>query len=628
MTAALFSIRCTTCQRSLKVRSAAAVGQILACPKCGSMVHVTPPADWSASSESSATVSSAVGGAPATVIAARLDEAATPDQPALADARHDEQPPRIPPWMSPTEAALRKWTLLAGLPVAGAIVIWVAVSVFFSSGDEPATLRPDAEIAAGAKTDDQNRVDENPPTKKPSATPPIGPDVTVPAAVAADVEADVDDGLDDRKTPPPLTASDEDPLPSPPEPAGTTPVQPPLVAGDEAPQEAVEDPEVDDAVESNDDVRPRRAHTSSSPPVAVAARLDDKLLAIDQPRIKLAELIDLLSALTTVPITFDWDEMADAGVQPDDDVTVKMTDASVREVLQSVLEPLGLEPVVENHQLLITSTRSRNATLRTVDYKVSDLIEDPSGGAAELAGLVRRFVQPSTWRETGGVGAIEASGDALTVTHGDAAQQEVLSLLEKLRVARGMPPARGRGLAEFSLETRYSRAQDALGATVTANFRRPQPLADIVAHFQDATNVNLSINWLALRNEGISPEVEASVVAADEPLGDALEELLRPLDLTYRIVDARWLFITTCLAAASQPELEFYDVRPLLNENQTAAALVEAIQGQVAPAGWRSAGGPGDAHFDAASGYLLVLQTHAAHAELEEFLEGQREDSR
>ncbi len=42
----LFAICCTTCQARLKVRDTAAIGKILACPKCGSMVQVAAPAGW------------------------------------------------------------------------------------------------------------------------------------------------------------------------------------------------------------------------------------------------------------------------------------------------------------------------------------------------------------------------------------------------------------------------------------------------------------------------------------------------------------------------------------------------------------------------------------------------------
>ncbi len=42
----LFSITCATCQARLAVRDEAAIGQILTCPKCESMVEVTPPPGW------------------------------------------------------------------------------------------------------------------------------------------------------------------------------------------------------------------------------------------------------------------------------------------------------------------------------------------------------------------------------------------------------------------------------------------------------------------------------------------------------------------------------------------------------------------------------------------------------
>src|SRR5207244_4111398 len=47
----LFAITCTTCKSRLRVRDPAAVGQILACPKCGGMVMVKPPPAWNEAGE-------------------------------------------------------------------------------------------------------------------------------------------------------------------------------------------------------------------------------------------------------------------------------------------------------------------------------------------------------------------------------------------------------------------------------------------------------------------------------------------------------------------------------------------------------------------------------------------------
>jgi predicted RNA-binding Zn-ribbon protein involved in translation (DUF1610 family) len=45
----LFIVHCTTCQVRLKVQDESVIGEILSCPKCGSMVHVVPPTSWTRS---------------------------------------------------------------------------------------------------------------------------------------------------------------------------------------------------------------------------------------------------------------------------------------------------------------------------------------------------------------------------------------------------------------------------------------------------------------------------------------------------------------------------------------------------------------------------------------------------
>jgi hypothetical protein len=64
----LFSVTCTTCKSRLKVRDASAIGNILACPKCGGMVMIKAPANWSEGSavrSEQPTVSDVISASPA-----------------------------------------------------------------------------------------------------------------------------------------------------------------------------------------------------------------------------------------------------------------------------------------------------------------------------------------------------------------------------------------------------------------------------------------------------------------------------------------------------------------------------------------------------------------------------------
>ncbi|MGI9495517.1 MAG: hypothetical protein ACR2NK_05675 [Mariniblastus sp.] len=89
-----FSLICKSCAARLKVTKASAVGQLLACPKCGTMLHVTPPAGWSPPpSQSDSQISSE-----------RLDESAVAGDGNFEDIE-DLLTDALPPVNSPSEPA-------------------------------------------------------------------------------------------------------------------------------------------------------------------------------------------------------------------------------------------------------------------------------------------------------------------------------------------------------------------------------------------------------------------------------------------------------------------------------------------------------------------------------------------
>ena len=93
---AIFSIQCTTCRARLSVQKAAAIGQILACPHCGSMVAVEDPRG----------VDSAAAGAAAGAVVPPVSTPVSP-QPASSSSATTVRPPADiapPPAESPSSA--------------------------------------------------------------------------------------------------------------------------------------------------------------------------------------------------------------------------------------------------------------------------------------------------------------------------------------------------------------------------------------------------------------------------------------------------------------------------------------------------------------------------------------------
>jgi hypothetical protein len=114
-----FRVICETCRSRLKIRSAEAIGQIHACPKCGSMVHIMPPAGW---------MEDAAPAAPLVVAAAEpmLSVSSTVSDPPPADFAFEELTSAASdtaPAPVQTQAPLATPTATTGLSP----VVWCAI---------------------------------------------------------------------------------------------------------------------------------------------------------------------------------------------------------------------------------------------------------------------------------------------------------------------------------------------------------------------------------------------------------------------------------------------------------------------------------------------------------------------
>ncbi len=89
----------------------------------------------------------------------------------------------------------------------------------------------------------------------------------------------------------------------------------------------------------------------------------------------LAEVMDVLSELSGVPIVLDPVGMAAEGVTSDTPVTIRLNgQISLRSALNLILSPLRLSYVVNNEVLSVTSEQTRDSNVRVEVYNVGDLV--------------------------------------------------------------------------------------------------------------------------------------------------------------------------------------------------------------------------------------------------------------
>jgi hypothetical protein len=358
-----------------------------------------------------------------------------------------------------------------------------------------------------------------------------------------------------------------------------------------------------------DEVAAKRAAT-----VETEARLAEAIPEFVLPGVSFHAAVDLISQMSGLPITFDLDATTDLGVSLDDRVTVRLAKTTFGAALEQVASSRGMVYVVEDGQILVTTPPKRHSVLETVRYNVADLTGQDPVGAAELVELLEKLVMPDSWQAAGGRGTLQMDRGTLVVVQTALVQRQVLTFCEKLRLARGKPLSGQHEGGVMTLATRLAQARKKLDRAVTLNFPEPTPLARILAELEGQSQSRILVNWLALRAAGISPQTTATLKVAKQPLCQALETLLQPHGLAYRVAGADIVEITTIKANSSLLETEFYPVGPLLDRGATVPGLLERIQSAVAEASWSEAGGSGALYVDRSSRCLMVLQSQPVHA--------------
>lgn len=362
------------------------------------------------------------------------------------------------------------------------------------------------------------------------------------------------------------------------------------------------------AIEDEPNPSPTAAKIPKPEPrhIDIAARLADPLPAIEIANAPLADFLQVMQDLSTVPITLRPDGLAMVRVTPftpDTPVTWKGSSTTVLDAIQGALQPLGLEAKVEADQLIVDVASSQ---LVMSKLAVKDLTGSDERRAAELAALLMTFVAPDSWSDEDNQPTISASKDELTVRQLRGPLAECFLLVEKLRVARGLRPASKFDPKLFELTTRSDRAKTTLATPLTLNYSIPTPLLRVTDRLGKDVKARILFDWQSLSAAGWNPDVEVTLTVEKQPLSAALTDLTRRMDLTWRVVDGRTIQILSPQTLADRTELEFYSVADLAADEATGAALIAKLRTALGGQVFRDAGGRGELRFDTAGKCLIA----------------------
>jgi hypothetical protein len=638
-----------------------AIGQILACPKCGSFILIEAPASIEAAAAVEDTGFANAGPvAVATAIevipkAAPLAVAETPSivsndivtaqsGPTLQVAVHETPaPPR-----SAIRAESQRWPRWF-LPSASAILVAALVAVvvritLHHDASEPTvivTTNYGSEVPARSVT--ANDKQAIPTVEQEKEKPTVPADANV--ATDSNANKQTTDNRDGMTAAPTEQASkanetvaDSPPVGSSEDKAETMPAAgPPAISA--AATQAHDELVIRPADRTNQAAPPAAAPPNAaaagaphSPPAIPAARslarvsarrahvedrLADPVAGFEVSKMPLWQFVDVVSELSSIPITLDARALSNLGVSPATPIDVRLEKTTVSGILEAALNPLKLSWQSDDGQLVVGYAPQQN--LREVRYAIGDLAGDPQA-VADLAALVRQMVAPQTWREAGGKASLIAASDTLVVEQSEPVHFELLAFCEKLRVARGKPIRSRFDPSRFSLTTQTQKAHALLRTEITVNFASPRPLSDVITWMRPKIPGALLIDHAALAREEMSAESDCSVVAVNKPLSALLDGLVASADLAWRAIDERTVELTTRQAAADQMDVEFYGVRDLAADGTAADAIVRRVTAEIEPRIWGNDPAKAAIHYDPAGRTLIVRAPQKTQMQVESLL--------
>ena len=169
-------------------------------------------------------------------------------------------------------------------------------------------------------------------------------------------------------------------------------------------------------------------------------------------KMPLTEFVQQLRERFGINVVIDQKSLEDFGIDTATPISVHLRDTTLESSLNLVLDSLELSWTIRNESLVITTPEEAEYHLETRVYPVRDLVlieleRTVDADFDSLIEMITSIIEPDSWDEVGGPGAIEpvVGSLSLVISQSWRVHRQIEPLLTTLRAARemqGIAPAR------------------------------------------------------------------------------------------------------------------------------------------------------------------------------------------
>ncbi|MEE2826028.1 MAG: hypothetical protein VYE64_05325 [Planctomycetota bacterium] len=306
------------------------------------------------------------------------------------------------------------------------------------------------------------------------------------------------------------------------------------------------------------------------------ARLQDPCAGVQYEGISTLVALREISLITGVPFQWNLEAIGSQKIDRAAPINFKLVDKNFIEVVQAMLEPLGLGVTFDGTQIPLIEP-IRQADLVERPYELPQL-DDPDGEKiSRFIASIQQLIDPASWQSEENPATIQRKENQLLIQQTPENHERIRNYLGKIQA--GLQMAAGQEGLERRFANRWDAAREKTSQPFESRFQSPVTLGAMLNRFQQVSQVNVVVDWESVLTTGWTPQTIVPAKVEEKSVDEAIRQLVRTMGLTSRYIDANTIEITTFQSAANSRELEVYSCHEILNGNMTPEALMQALEG-------------------------------------------------
>ena len=350
----------------------------------------------------------------------------------------------------------------------------------------------------------------------------------------------------------------------------------------------------------------REPETIKPDEIDIDERLTPAVASIQFEKAAIVDVVRALSDMSGVPMQLDVDEVRARGISVETPMTLQVQETTIAGIIDAVLEKTRLTRHDDNGCLVFGYSDEQITTLRTARYDMSrlaTLAQSPISAEQAASWLTELLINPSHNPKAVNA-AVAVDGNEIVVVGTTWLHDQARRLLLTLFYLRDLEPESNLTPERLAPEV---FGWDRVNTPLSFHLVEPIPLQKAARLIEDHTKLRVLIDHAALHDEGLSQETPVTSRVSHGTIDTVLSGMLEPLGLTYRIMEANAVEITTQQAAREKMTMEAHRYAPL-PDGTTPESCAEAMRQTFGgDASWNNTAGM--IVIDSASGYMLVRQS-------------------